>query len=135
MYPAKPPLPWPRYLPFQPVSGSQTSISMAESFAGLMVACTRQKAGRFFPENSDSLSRAGGTKAPAATCSADVMVVSGSLSVARLSQLAAKMGLEIDNSTISRRQRLRSKRAPQVQPPQYSVKPDRKDSWMGTRFS
>src|SRR4051812_9811281 len=88
MPPANPPLPSPRYLPFHPVSGSQTSILISESLAGLMVAATRQNAGIFFTDAGGSLAP-GGMNAPAATGCADVMVVSGSLSAARLSQVAA----------------------------------------------
>ena len=46
MIPWKPPPPVPRNLPFQFVSGSQTSILMLESELGVRVAVTRQKAGR-----------------------------------------------------------------------------------------
>src|SRR5215471_10446013 len=91
IWPAKPPFPCPRYLPFHPVSGSQTSTLMSESLAGLMVAITRQNAGRAFTE-ADGVVAPGGTNAPAATCSAEVIVVSASFSVARLSQVAAKAG-------------------------------------------
>src|ERR1051326_7433417 len=114
MYPAKPPLPVPRNLPFQPVSGIHTSILMSESFAGFSVACTRQKAGRFLGLNivPGSETPAGRVKAPAATCCADVMVVSGSLSVARLSQVAAKAGLAIAESSRRKSRHLRFKRPP-----------------------
>src|ERR1700760_3775300 len=88
MPPANPPLPSPRYLPFHPVSGSHTSILISESLAGLIVAATRQNAGRFFTEAGGALAP-GGTNAPAATGCADVMVVSGKFSAARLSQVAA----------------------------------------------
>src|SRR6185312_17445590 len=88
MPPAKPPLPTPRYLPFHPVSGIHTSILISESFAGLIVAATRQNAGRFFTEAGGTLAP-GGIKAPASTGCARLMVVSGSLSAARLSQVAA----------------------------------------------
>jgi hypothetical protein len=44
--PWKPPPPVPRNLPFQPLSGSQTSILMLESELGVSVAVTRQNAGR-----------------------------------------------------------------------------------------
>src|SRR5689334_4930892 len=90
MDPAKPPLPCPRYLPFQPVSGSHTSILMSESLAGLMVAVTRQNAGRFLADAAGTPEPDGGTNAPAATGCADVMVVSGSFNAARLSQVAAR---------------------------------------------
>src|SRR5262249_8837246 len=63
-----------------------------ESGAGFRVACTRQNVGRLLRPDIAPGSGAppGGTNAPAATCCADVMVVWGSLSVARLSQVAAK---------------------------------------------
>jgi hypothetical protein len=64
---------------------------MSESLAGLIVAITRQNAGRAFAE-AGGVVAPGGTKAPAATCSAEVIVVSASFSVARLSQVAAKAG-------------------------------------------
>src|SRR5215472_2228548 len=87
MFPAKPPFPSPRYFPFQPLSGSQTSILISESWAGLMVACTRQNAGRFLTEAGGALAP-GGINCPAATSCAEVMVVSGRLSLARLSHEA-----------------------------------------------
>src|SRR5579859_2268625 len=92
MDPAKPPLPTPRKLWFQPLSGIQTSILMSESGAGLSVAVTRQKAKRFLglKTGPNSCSPPGGTNAPAAICCAEVMVVEGSLSVEMLSQVAAK---------------------------------------------
>src|ERR1700733_14770854 len=45
--PANPPLATPRYLPFQPELGNQTSNSMFESLEGRITPCTRQKAGSF----------------------------------------------------------------------------------------
>src|SRR5579871_6034765 len=107
MVPAKPPLPCPRYFPFHPVSGNQISTLMSESGAGLSVAMTRQKAGRFFTEAAGAV-EPGGINAPAATGCADVMVVSASFNVARLSQVAAKDGAA---STIKKsiRQSLRFK--------------------------
>src|ERR1700761_30537 len=101
MVPAKPPLPCPRYLPFHPVSGSQISTLMSESGAGLSIAMTRQNAGKFFAEAGGAV-EPGGMNAPAATGCVDVMVVSASLSVARLSQVAAKAGVA---STIKRTSR------------------------------
>src|SRR5579864_3875775 len=88
MPPANPPFPSPRYFLFQPVSGSHTSILISESFAGLIVAATRQNAGRFFTEAGGALAPEG-INAPAAIGSADVMVVSGRFSAAMLSQVAA----------------------------------------------
>src|SRR2546423_1706127 len=100
MYPAKPPLPCPRYLPFQPVSGSHISILMSESLAGVMTVVTRQNAGRFLADAADTPEPDGGTNAPAATGCADVMLVSGSFNAARLSQVAARPGtLQHSNST------------------------------------
>src|SRR5882757_619080 len=46
MVPWNPPPPVPRNLPFQPLSGSQTSILMLESELGVRVAVIRQKGGR-----------------------------------------------------------------------------------------
>src|SRR6266853_5357782 len=97
MYPAKPPLPSPRYFPFQPVSGSHISILMSESLAGLIVAVTRQNAGRFLADAAGTPEPDGGTNAPASTGCASVMVVSGSFNAARLSQVAA-MADEAENS-------------------------------------
>src|ERR1700686_3791573 len=65
---------------------------MSESLAGLMVAMTRQNAGKPLNKAAGAGKPGGGTKAPAATCCAEVMVVSASLSVARLSQVAARAG-------------------------------------------
>lgn len=42
-----PPLPLAWKLPFHPITGIQTYILISESFDGLRVAVTRQKAGRF----------------------------------------------------------------------------------------
>jgi len=44
--PVQPPLPLPSSLPFQFISGIHTSIWISESLVGLMVAVTRQNAGR-----------------------------------------------------------------------------------------
>src|ERR1700686_4002972 len=63
---------------------------MAETLAGLMVAMTRQNAGKLFIKAVGMPTPDDGRNAPAATCCAEVIVVSGSLSVARLSQVAAK---------------------------------------------
>src|SRR5690348_11261639 len=90
MDPANPPLPSPRYFPFHPESGSQTSILISESLAGLRVAATRQNAGR--PLTAAAGTPGGGPNAPASTGCASVIVASGSLSAARLSQVAAMAG-------------------------------------------
>ncbi len=100
MTPAQAPLPTDCSLPFHfcraelsapPAAGSQTSIWIFESADGLTVAATRQKAGRFV------IGRAGGPPAPFSggvnvppfTDSASVIVVRGSESDFRLSQVAA----------------------------------------------
>src|SRR5215467_511805 len=92
MLPANPPLPTPSYLPFHPEAGIQISSLMSDSFAGLISAATRQNAGSSL--NAAGCGPAGASNAPAATTCAEVMVVSGSLSVVRLSQEAAKAGWE-----------------------------------------
>jgi hypothetical protein len=56
------------------------------------VAATRQNAGRFFTEAGGTFAP-GGVNAPAATGCARVIVVSGSFSAARLSQVVAKAEL------------------------------------------
>src|SRR5215467_14749401 len=83
MLPANPPLPTPAYLPFQPVTGIHTSILMSESDAGLISAVTRQNAG---VASAEAGPPPGGIKGPAATLCAEVIVVSGSLRFARVSQ-------------------------------------------------
>src|SRR5262249_22244816 len=83
MAPANPPLPWPRYLPFQPLSGNQTSILMSESADGVRAAETRQKAGRFLM----TVGLPGRVNAPVVTDCAAVIFVFGSESWARLSQV------------------------------------------------
>src|SRR6516225_6367485 len=91
MLPAKPPLPTPWYLPFQPVTGIHTSILISESLAGLSSAVTRQKAGASL-NTAGFGAGLGNSNAPAATTCADVMVVSGSLSVLKLSHVEASAG-------------------------------------------
>jgi hypothetical protein len=77
MLPANPPLPTPRYFPFQTDAGSHTSNSMCESLVGWITPCTRQKAGRAFQAASAGPfgGAPGGVKAPAATTWAAVKVV------------------------------------------------------------
>src|SRR5215471_6877570 len=72
--------PVPRYLPFQPENGIQTSILMFESEVGVNVAATRQNAGRL-------------PKAPPSGA-ATVIVVSGKLMLAKLAHDAALAGVE-----------------------------------------
>ena len=91
-YPARTPLPTPRYWPFQPEVGIQTSILMSESLDGFTCAVTRQKAGTFLKSRGPYA--AGSVNAPACTTWANVIVVSGSASVARLSQVAEANGHE-----------------------------------------
>src|SRR5947199_8269509 len=65
---------------------------MLESLDGFSVAATRQNAGRSAADASPRPPRpTGGANAPAATGWASVMVVSGSASIARLSQEAAAL--------------------------------------------
>src|SRR5260370_32373414 len=87
--PAKPPLPWVWYLPFQPEAGSQTSILMSESFEGLSSAVTRQNAGAFL-NTGEAAVLPGGVNAPAATDSAEVMAAPGSLRALKFSHGPAK---------------------------------------------
>jgi hypothetical protein len=70
---------------------------------------TRQNAGKFFTEAGGAVAP-GGMNAPAATGCADVMVVSGSFNVARLSQVAAKDGVAREIKSTSSRQGLRVNR-------------------------
>jgi hypothetical protein len=65
---------------------------MSESLAGLIMAVTRQNAGRFLADAAGTPEPDGGTNAPASTGCADVMVISGSFNAARLSQVAARAG-------------------------------------------
>src|SRR5262252_6608983 len=83
MAPANPPFPWPRYLPFQLLSGNQISTLMSESREGVRVAATRQKGGR-------PLMLAGlplGVNSPVVTACAAVTLASGSVSCASSSQV------------------------------------------------
>src|SRR5215831_16861427 len=91
MLPAKPPLPTPWYLPFQPATGIHTSILMSESLAGLISAVTRQRAGASL-NTAGFGAGLGSSNAPAATTCADVMVVSGSLRALKLSHVEASTG-------------------------------------------
>jgi hypothetical protein len=69
---------------------------MSESALGFTVAVTRQNAWR-----SGSGFPVGGTKVPAGTTSALVMVVCGKERVARLSQLSAKQGTAMSASPVA----------------------------------
>src|SRR5258706_4135832 len=75
MIPAVPPLPTPWNLPFQLAIGSQTS----NVTAGALTATTRQNAGRL----RIAVVPSGGVNAGPGTSSADLIVVSGSRSLAR----------------------------------------------------
>src|SRR5688572_26700425 len=90
MEPCQAPFPTPWNLPFHPAAGIQTSILISESLVGRIVARTRQCAGVAAPPRAP---------AAAATDSAAVIVVSGSLSVERLSQGAARAGVAVNAST------------------------------------
>src|SRR6266571_7329663 len=90
MVPAHPPLPTAWNLPFQPDAGIQTSILMSESLDGFSAAATRQNAGRLRKACTAAGRGAvpptgGGVNAPASTAVANVIVVPGSVSDARLS--------------------------------------------------
>ena len=107
MVPAQAPFPTDCRFPFHPDSGSQTSILISESLTGVIVAATRQNAGRFrkaapclpFPP-----ARPGGMKAPAATVSAMVMVVFLSFSEVKLSHVEApKTGTMPHAAIVNRR--------------------------------
>src|SRR5262245_55240926 len=87
MLPFQPPLPTACSFPFQPVIGSQTSILMSDSFAGVSVAATRQNAGTSAspaPPRPPPCARA-----PAAVDVADVTVPFVNFADERLSQVAA----------------------------------------------
>src|SRR5512137_392621 len=92
MEPAKPPLPWLRYLPFHPATGIHTSILMLESAAGLISAAMRQNAGSSLKIAGFGIGL-GSSNAPAATVCAEVIVVSGSFRLPRLSQGTACAGI------------------------------------------
>ena len=74
MVPAQPPLPTAWNLPFQPANGIHTSILMSESVDGLIVAATRQNAGRGVNVVTGPAAL-GGLNAPAPTRCAAVTVV------------------------------------------------------------
>src|ERR1700681_3702531 len=81
----------PRYLPFQPEIGIQTSKSIFESLEGRITPCTRQNAGSFL--NSASCKAvgmlSGPENSPAGTIRAIVIVVSESLKLAMPSHVVA----------------------------------------------
>src|SRR5262245_2506277 len=85
MLPLNAPLPTARNLPFQPASGSQTSILMSDSLDGFSVAATRQNAGSS-RNTAPSPLASGGVNAPARTGAACVIVAFGTASRASLSQ-------------------------------------------------
>ncbi len=89
--PWKPPPPIPKNLPFQLVSGSQTSMLMVESDIGVSVAVTRQKAGR--PVRVIGGLEFGTVKFPVVLSSADVMVVCFSCRNFRLVHGVAAAGM------------------------------------------
>src|SRR5437660_11903427 len=94
MVPAHPPLPTASYFPFQPVAGSQTSNLISESLVGVDVAVIRQNAGIFANGLEPSPHPAlpplpGGTKAPAPTTWAELILALGSERLARFSHAVA----------------------------------------------
>src|ERR1700722_11915904 len=66
--PAQPKLPAVKSLPFQPDSGSHTSILISESMLGFNVAATRQKAGFGAPVIRPATFMPGRLKTPCAAC-------------------------------------------------------------------
>src|SRR5688572_783265 len=108
MNPAKPPLPTPWNLPFQPANGNHTSILMSESLDGLNVAATRQNAGSCLKTSAGGRTPRpadGDENDPAATDCVSVIVVFGDERACRLSQVAACNS--DDERRISRRLKLR----------------------------
>src|SRR5262249_35507300 len=90
--PAHPPLPTAWKVPFHPVSGSQISTLISESLVGVSVAVTRQNSGSLAYIGGTAAPAGlgpGGTTAPSGTCSAAVIVVCASASLASVSQGAA----------------------------------------------
>src|SRR5580658_7299123 len=109
MTPAQPPLPTASYFWFQSAAGSQTSILISESLDGLRVAVTRQNAGRslygFAPGPRPPprpFGFAGSVNAPAATLCALLIVASGKLSDARLSQVVAAITGKLASANATR---------------------------------
>src|SRR5262245_20381258 len=117
--PANPPFPGITNLPFQLRAGIHSSILISESALGISVAVTRQKAGksangdgaapRPLPDGPAAgggapapLNAGNGTKLPASTALANVIVVCGSVNLARLSQEAPAAGRGARPTTISR---------------------------------
>src|SRR5579862_140411 len=95
MKPAQPPLPTDWSLPFQPETGSQTSILMSESLEGLNVAATRQNSGSLLYGDAAAACEplgSGGVNSPADTVCAEVMVAFGCERVVKPSQEAAAAG-------------------------------------------
>jgi hypothetical protein len=76
-------------LPFQSDVGIHTSNLMSESLVGLISPTTRQKAGKLSKGGPGASTGFGAVNVPAGWDFANTMVVSGSASVARLSQVAA----------------------------------------------
>src|SRR5580704_10190244 len=91
MEPAKPPLPCPWNLPFQPLAGSQTSILISESEVGVESTAILQNAGRDLKNAAAAAACAGFpgvgmVSAPAATDCAEVIFAWGMPTLARASQ-------------------------------------------------
>src|SRR5215471_2969361 len=79
----------PMNLPFQPDTGIHTSNLMSESFVGLISPATRQNAGRLSKGGPGKSMGFAVVNVPAGWDFAKTIVVWGSASVARLSQVAA----------------------------------------------
>src|SRR5213593_1692346 len=96
MTPAQPPFPTAWYLPFQFDNGSHTSTLISESLDGFSVAATRQNAGSCLKATfccAAPRPAAGSENCPAATVSANVIVVFSSETDFRLSHVAAATGV------------------------------------------
>src|SRR5215510_2302837 len=85
MFPDQPPFPIPMSLWFHPEAGIHTSNLMFESFVGLISPATRQEAGKL-PKGGPGKCNS----TPAGSSFARTMVVSGSVSVAKLSHVVAR---------------------------------------------
>ena len=96
MTPPQPPLPTDCSFPFHPDSGSHTSTLISESLDGFSVAATRQNAGSCLKATfccAAPRPAAGSENCPAATVSANVIVVFSSETDFRLSHVAAATGV------------------------------------------
>src|ERR1700676_5624619 len=88
--PANPPLPCPLNFPFHPLSGSHTSMWIAESALGVATTWTRQNAASFFAKPGSSgrpdVPSGGATNSPAPTREADRIFAPLNVIFCKLSQ-------------------------------------------------